>query len=230
VSNLPILHQKWLRKVLWLLIAIYTKVLNTCCAMHSIKQCTQMWNTIPYCGWKWINRWEINKTVVVVPTIPCAIAKFYLENVCLPAWSQRSRRKSSSMVMGTTVVSSVVDSCCKVCWLSSGSNLVVVSSLWPLSEPLLITSALVSVVEYTIYGITFRFWIMVTWSTCLFSYSYLIQLLMQPTLKVLKHVNCHLHSSQKITNETGKTLHNHFWCSMWKFNTFLSIIYSWYNI
>jgi len=40
--------------------------------------------------------------------------------------------------------------------------------------------------------------------------SYLILLLMQPTLKVLKHVNCHPRSSEKIINETGKTLHNHF--------------------
>jgi len=33
---------------------------------------------------------------------------------------------------------------------------------------------------------------------------------MQPTLKVLKHVNRHLHSSQKFINETGKTLCDHF--------------------
>jgi len=82
---------------------------------------------------------------------------------------------------------------------------------------------------YTIYGITFGFWIMATQNTCLFSYSYLIQLLMWPTLKVLKHVNCHLHSSKKFTNETGKTLRDHFWCGIWKFNTLFSIIYSWYH-
>jgi len=38
---------------------------------------------------------------------------------------------------------------------------------------------------------------MVTQSTHPFSYSHLIQLLMQPTLKVLNCVNRHLHSSQK---------------------------------
>jgi len=42
------------------------------------------------------------------------------------------------------------------------------------------------------------------------SYSYSIQLLMRPTLKVLKYVNCHLCSSQKFTNETWKTLYDHF--------------------
>jgi len=47
---------------------------------------------------------------------------------------------------------------------------------------------------------------MVTQSTRLFSFSYLIQLVMWPTLKVLKHVSHHLHSSQEFTNETGKTL------------------------
>jgi len=33
------------------------------------------------------------------------------------------------MVMGTTVASSVADSCCKVCWLSLGSSPVMASSL-----------------------------------------------------------------------------------------------------
>jgi len=47
-------------------------------------------------------------------------------------------------------------------------------------------------------------------STRLFSYNYLIQLLMQQTLKVLKHVNHHLYSSQKFTNETRKTLCDNF--------------------
>jgi len=150
--------------------------------------------------------------------------KFHLENVCLLVLSQRSRRKFSCMVMGTTVANSVADSCCKVYWLSSGYSLVVALSLWPLS----IMSVLVSVVEYTIYGITFGFWIMATRNTRLFSYSYLIELLMRPTLKVLKCVNCHLHSSQKITNEPGKTLHDHFWCGIWKFDTLLSITYSYY--
>jgi len=37
VSNLPILHQKWLHKVLW----PYTEVLNMCCAMCSINCCTR---------------------------------------------------------------------------------------------------------------------------------------------------------------------------------------------
>jgi len=78
--------------------------------------------------------------------------KFYLKNVCIAALSQRSRRKSSWMVMGTTVVSSVTDSCCKVCWLSSGSTLVVVLSLWSLSKLLSITLVPVSVKGYTIYG------------------------------------------------------------------------------
>jgi len=40
--------------------------------------------------------------------------------------------------------------------------------------------------------------------------TYLIHLLMRSTLKVLKCVNHHLHSSQKITNETGKTLCDYF--------------------
>jgi len=131
--------------------------------------------------------------------------------------------------MGTTVASSVADSCWKVCWLPSGSTPVVAPSLWPLSELLSKTLVLVSVVGYTIYGIIFRFWIMATWSTRLFSYSYLIQLLMQWTLKVLKHVNCHLHSLLKFTNETRKTLCNHFWCGIWKFDTLFSIIYFWFN-
>jgi len=47
-------------------------------------------------------------------------------------------------------------------------------------------------------------------STRPFSYRYPIQLLMRPTLKVLKHFNRHPHSSQKFTNETGKTLCDHF--------------------
>jgi len=48
---------------------------------------------------------------------------------------------------------------------------------------------------------------MVTLSTCSFSYSYSLQLLMRPTLKMLKCVNCHLCSSKKFTNETGKTFY-----------------------
>jgi len=154
--------------------------------------------------------------------------KFCLENVCLLTLSQRSCRKSSWIVMGTTIASSVTDSCCKVCWLSSGSSPVVVSSLWQLSEPLSIMSILVLVVGYTIYGIN-NLWVLNYGNSeyTSFSYSHLIQLLMRPTLKVLKRVNCHLHSLQKITNETRKTLHDHFWCSIWKFDTLFSIIYSW---
>jgi len=115
--------------------------------------------------------------------------------------------------MGISVVSSVVDSCCEVCWLSSVSSPVVASSFWLLFELLSIMLVLVSVVGYTIYGITFGLWIMATPITRPFNYSYLIQLLMWPTLKVLKHVNCNLRSSQKFSNETGKTLRDHFWCS-----------------
>jgi len=148
----------------------------------------------------------------------------------LPALSQRSHRKSSWMVMGTTVVSSVTDSCCKVCRLSSMSSPVVTLSLWLLSEPLSVMSVLVSVVGYTTYGITFGFWIMATRITRPFSYRYSVQLLMQPTLKVLKCIYHHLNSSQKFTNETGKTLRDHFWCGIWKFDTLLSIIYPWWYI
>jgi len=37
-------------------------------------------------------------------------------------------------------------------------------------------------------------------------------------------------SSQKITDEAGKTLHNHFLCGIWKFDTLLSIVYSCYYV
>jgi len=117
--------------------------------------------------------------------------------------------------MGTTVASSVADSHCEVCWLSSGSNPFMVSSLWPLPEPF----SIMLVVGYTIYHITFWFWIMETWSTCPFSYSYLIQLPMWPTLKELKCVNHHLLSLQKFTDETRKTLCDHFWCGISKLDT-----------
>jgi len=70
---------------------------------------------------------------------------------------------------------------------------------------------------------------MATQNTHPFSYySYSIQLLMWPTLKVLKCVN--RHSSQKFTNKTTKTLHDHFWWSIWKFDTFFSVIYSCYEL
>ena len=44
--------------------------------------------------------------------------------------------------------------------------------------------------------------------------------------KVLKTFNHHLNRKREFT---GKTLRDHFWCSIRKFNTLFSIIYSWYN-
>jgi len=99
----------------------------------------------------------------------------------------------------TTVANSIAESCCEVCWLSSGSSLVMASSLWPLSEPFSVNNFCTSVgcrIYYLWYYL--QFWIMATQSTHPFSYRYLIQLLMQPTLKVLKCFNCHLHSSQNL--------------------------------
>ena len=47
--------------------------------------------------------------------------------------------------------------------------------------------------------------------------------------KVLKRFNHHLNCKREFTMITGKTLHDHFWCSIWKFVTLFSIIYSWYH-
>jgi len=159
----------------------------------------------------------------VVPTIPHAIMKV-LKNVCgLPALSQRSCRKSSWIVANENhklliLVARSVDCLQGLVWSwCRHFGHVSVMSIW------------VSVIGYTIYGNTFGFWIMATRSTHPFSYSYLIQLLMWPTLKVLKCVNRQLCSSQKFTNETGKSLRDGFWCGICKFDTLFSIIYSWLN-
>ena len=43
--------------------------------------------------------------------------------------------------------------------------------------------------------------------------------------QVLKTFNCHLNHKREFTIITRKTLHDHFWCPIRKFDTLLSIIY-----
>jgi len=86
-------------------------------------------------------------------------------------------------------------------------------------------SVLVSVIG--VYYFTFGFWINGNLEyTSIHLIQFKIQLLMRPTLKVLKRVNHHLHSLQKLLIKL-ETLRDHFWCGIWKFDTLLSI-YSWY--
>jgi len=150
--------------------------------------------------------------------------KFSLENVSLLVLLLRSCRKFSWVVMGTT-------NCCEFShWFLLWGlfnclqclRLAVALSLWALS----IMSVRVSVIGYINYGIIFGSWIMATQiQVYSATYSYLIQLPMWLIIKVLKYVNRYLHSSQKITNETGETLCDHFWCGICKFDTLFSIIY-----